>query len=565
VLTAVLLFGTGFAAAPAQAALGDTVCRCTGGNGAFTHAAITVDGSLADWATIVTDAINGDPDNNVCDSFGGDNSEDAPHPDRDWLTQSTGRDLEQFAFTWDATNLYFYTRRYASTNNIQRFLYYGDLDGDGLMEGDGNAGSEIVIALDWQGNTGDVTVYKYYYLEASAGGDSVVDGGGFADGYDMPGKVRNGTTLRTGTWGATSGADNGVAVEFRVTWTELEVASGTPIAFHVSSLNTAINNNTPPNGVDDNMGGCGGGGGTLQFAGVDLDPPRSLSGLHNAYVCVAHAISNDGNDDDYFNITGGTLPSQVSAVEYRADNGTVGTYDGNATDPLLTDSAGDAGTDVDTGLLASGASTNILACYTIGFTNSYTPSGTGNHVVTATSDFNNVVTDSVTNDITVILVPALMVTKSTVAFTDPVACTDPDDDATCSNPAHNIPGSIAAYNITIQNNGGGAVDVDTVVIRDPIPTSVDLQLGGAGGPVTQTDGAVACGLTYTFTSLASATDDVSFSNDGGATWTYTPVDPDTDGFDPAVTHIRINPKGILVGQSAPTAPSCTWTFRVGLP
>jgi hypothetical protein len=77
-----------------------------------------------------------------------------------------------------------------------------------------------------------------------------------------------------------------------------------------------------------------------------------------------------------------------------------------------------------------------------------------------------------------------------------------------------------------------------------VPANTDLfvnNLGGAGsGPVAFT--ALTSGLTYTFLSLASATDDVSFSNDGGASYLYTPV-PNANGVDSAVTHIRINPKG----------------------
>ena len=63
------------------------------------------------------------------------------------------------------------------------------------------------------------------------------------------------------------------------------------------------------------------------------------------------------------------------------------------------------------------------------------------------------------------------------------------------------------------------------------------------------DGSPASGLTYTYTSLASTTDDVDFSNDGGTTWTYVPV-PNGSGVDPAVTHIRIRPKGTMAANSA---------------
>ena len=66
-------------------------------------------------------------------------------------------------------------------------------------------------------------------------------------------------------------------------------------------------------------------------------------------------------------------------------------------------------------------------------------------------------------------------------------------------------------------------------------------------------------MTYTFVALGDAGDDVSFSNDGGATFTYTPV-PDANGVDPLVTTIRINPKGDFAGNSGGGDPS----FRVNI-
>jgi len=46
------------------------------------------------------------------------------------------------------------------------------------------------------------------------------------------------------------------------------------------------------------------------------------------------------------------------------------------------------------------------------------------------------------------------------------------------------------------------------------------------------------GLTYSFSSLASATDGIEFSD--GTSWTYTPV-PDASGYDANVRAIRIKP------------------------
>jgi hypothetical protein len=97
------------------------------------------------------------------------------------------------------------------------------------------------------------------------------------------------------------------------------------------------------------------------------------------------------------------------------------------------------------------------------------------------------------------------------------------------------------------------------VITDPIPGNTALFVGS--GPVLFTQGSPSSGLSYTFTTLASTTDDVEFSNDGGVSWAYAPS-PGSDGCDPVVTHVRINPKGTFVGSSSAPYPGFSLGFRV---
>ena len=127
-----------------------------------------------------------------------------------------------------------------------------------------------------------------------------------------------------------------------------------------------------------------------------------------------------------------------------------------------------------------------------------------------------------------------------------------------------IPGAKALYTVTITNQGTGTADNNTVVILDPVPTNTKLfvnDLGGVGsGPVIFTNGSPSSGLTYTFTSLASTTDDLSFSNDGGTTYNYTPT-AGADGCDANVTNLRINPKGVFAGAGGGN-PSFTLTYEV---
>lgn len=153
------------------------------------------------------------------------------------------------------------------------------------------------------------------------------------------------------------------------------------------------------------------------------------------------------------------------------------------------------------------------------------------------------------------LMPLLSVTKLTVVVSDPVNG--------AANPK-SIPGAIRSYTIQVSNSGPGAVDNDSMLVTDVLPSTVALYVGDLGGPgsgpVQFTDGPTSSGLVYTFTSLASGTDDIAFSNNNGATWTYTPV-PDGNGFDPSVTHVRITPRGTMPAAGGGD-PSFTLQYQV---
>ncbi len=147
--------------------------------------------------------------------------------------------------------------------------------------------------------------------------------------------------------------------------------------------------------------------------------------------------------------------------------------------------------------------------------------------------------------------PNILLLKTVQAFSDPVNGT--------TNPKA-IPGAVMRYTILPTNQGIGEVDTDTVVISDPIPLNTEMYVGDdSSSPVTFIDGATSSGLTFTFTSLSSTTDDINFSNDGGSTFTYS---PSPIGYDSNVTHIRINPKGPFHGASGGNTPSFQIRFQV---
>ena len=96
------------------------------------------------------------------------------------------------------------------------------------------------------------------------------------------------------------------------------------------------------------------------------------------------------------------------------------------------------------------------------------------------------------------------------------------------------PGEDLAY--TIQFNNTGGAPASSFVVTDPIPANTDFKVGSPAQSLGTT------GLTAT----------VSYSNDGGATWTYVPAGGAGGapaGYDRTVTHVRWS-----FGGSVPVAP-----------
>ena len=510
------------------------VCTCGFQDGLFTLAPITVDGDISDWASVLAD-----PDNNVCDGPANGLT------DRDAPVQSTGRDLTHFAYTWDATNIYLFTERFGSASNTQSFVYYADTDNDGLMET-----GEPVIGVTWRGSNRTINVYTFTYVAQAPAGDPVVDGNGFGDGYTFPGSFANvpstGNPNRTGQWGTV----DGLQMEFHITWAELGLSTGQPFTFHVASSNAALGAASFTSQIDDNLSGCGGLVGSTVIPDLDFIPDRSLVGFENQAITGAHTITNTGNSTDFFDLSSVVSGAFAPTMTYYHDTDSNGILTG--ADVLLTDTNGDG--NPDTLSLAPAESLDILIAYAI------PPSVLGGDVAsvvtTAASDFQALATDIVTDVITVALGPDLLVTKLLTTVEDPINnTTDPKA----------IPGGQVLYTLRIANQGPGSVDNDSVVVTDAIAADVCMKvadLGAVGsGPVAFQDGAPTSNLTYTFISLASTTDDLEFSDDGGASFTYTPA-ANSLGCDPAITHIRILPSGTFPADTGAGSPQAEFTFRV---
>lgn len=135
----------------------------------------------------------------------------------------------------------------------------------------------------------------------------------------------------------------------------------------------------------------------------------------------------------------------------------------------------------------------------------------------------------------------LSITKASTAYSDPVNGT--------TNPKL-IPGGFADYRLTVAAPAGTQPSAGSVIVTDAIPSGLALFVGTyAPGPGPVAFGTGTSGLTYNFAGLASSSDDIAFSNNGGASWTYVPT-PDANGVDAAVTHVRINPKGSMAPGSS---------------
>ena len=109
------------------------------------------------------------------------------------------------------------------------------------------------------------------------------------------------------------------------------------------------------------------------------------------------------------------------------------------------------------------------------------------------------------------------------------------------------PGTDLAYTITFTNNG--AVGGSNVVISDPIPNNTDFKVGSPTNSLGTT------GLSVS----------VAYSNNGGSTYTYTPVSAGggaPTGYDRNVTNIRWTFTGTLSQTSPNNTGSITYTARI---
>lgn len=147
--------------------------------------------------------------------------------------------------------------------------------------------------------------------------------------------------------------------------------------------------------------------------------------------------------------------------------------------------------------------------------------------------------------------PELVIAKTNQVVEDPI------------NGAVNpkaISGARVRYSITVSNQGVGATDDESIVIDDDIPANTSLYVQG-GAPFIFSDGTVPSDLSLDYVDLAETTDDLSFSENSGTSYVYTPT-AGPNGTDANVTQIRFTPSGRMSCGDAVNAPSFTTSFDV---
>lgn len=419
---------------------------------------ITIDGNFGDWAEILAN-----PDQTS------DDEEGDTIADGDFPVQSTGRDLNTFAYTWDDDNLYFYVSRYGSSNNTNWWWFYLDLNANGLMET-----GEKVYSVEWSGSTGKTEANLYDYTASAAGGDPLTSGG-TADGYTLPGTISN----KTNVYGAppssvTGGSADGIEMEAYLPWSVIFPSSSvpTPLGFHIASSNST----NLPGQIDDNMDDVN--ENFMFFGDTDL-------------VVTKTAVAMDGTTV-ITDAVGGNQFQYIITVE---NTGAFGTFNRDASgvtiDDILpagltfvsaTSTVASATTTVDQGSYSANTWTigdlafESTATLTITVTVDNPPNTTTQaDPLVVTNTANNlqlleVDFDADNNEASVLVTlhpgPVLSLSKTSVVL----------DDGLTGDDEFHVPGAVVEYTVVLENTSS-FIAADSVVISDVLPAETTYEPG----------------------------------------------------------------------------------------
>jgi len=135
-----------------------------------------------------------------------------------------------------------------------------------------------------------------------------------------------------------------------------------------------------------------------------------------------------------------------------------------------------------------------------------------------------------------------------------------DDINGTSNPKA-IPNAIMNISITATNQGNISTDLNSTEIKQAIDAGTELYVNdfNGPGPINFVDGTNASNLSYQYVALNDGTDSISFSSDG-SNFNHTAT-PDADGYDSAITHIRINFGGSFKAQMDGIQPAFGFEYQ----
>jgi hypothetical protein len=231
-----------------------------------------------------------------------------------------------------------------------------------------------------------------------------------------------------------------------------------------------------------------------------------------------------------------TLPAGASFAAIDAASEVTATNSGSVPGTGATGTITFQGTQDMSYQIAAGGSVTLVYTVTM-------PPAEGTYTNSAQGYFGQASTPTASATFNVHAPAPITVVKASQPYSDPVnGTTDPLA----------IPGAYVHYTITVMNPAAYPIDSDTIVVNDPTPANLALFVNGllsGNAPMVFQDGGTSSALTVTYIDLASSADDIDFSNDGGTTWTYTPV-PDGSGFDSTVTNFRVRPKGTMAANSS---------------
>jgi len=135
------------------------------------------------------------------------------------------------------------------------------------------------------------------------------------------------------------------------------------------------------------------------------------------------------------------------------------------------------------------------------------------------------------------------------------------DDINGTNNPKAIPNAIMNINVSAINQGNISTDLNSTEIKQAIDTGTELYVYDfkGPGPINFMDGTNASNLSYQYVALNDGTDSISFSSDG-SNFNHTAT-PDADGYDSAITHIRINFGGSFKAQMDGIQPAFGFEYQ----